>query len=225
VVSNHVREKIFPHLLPRVFISDLSWIAGWLTSRHIGRGDQDPVDPASAAVVGRRRTPRPITDVVSLVPLPRGRLQAPPHQLKRRRRRRRRRKRKRRSKSCPSRANEGGYCGPPRRLQFARKRDAPLQHRVGAGRTPPAPSRTTTRGGAAPPPPPDDGDSSLDDGECCPFSPMIDSVDEEEDRLCGASSWSLHTDRWSLRVEEGGGGAVTSPRRRRRKQRRGKGRR
>ncbi len=51
MVSNHVREKIFPHLLPRVFISDLSWIAGWLTSRHIGRGDQDPVNPA----VGRRR--------------------------------------------------------------------------------------------------------------------------------------------------------------------------
>ncbi len=50
MVSNHVREKIFPHLLPRAFISDLSWIAGWLTSRHIGRGDQDPVDPA----VGRR---------------------------------------------------------------------------------------------------------------------------------------------------------------------------
>jgi hypothetical protein len=53
VVSNHVREKIFPHLFPRVFISDLSWIAGWLTSRHIGRGDQDPIDPASAAIVGQ----------------------------------------------------------------------------------------------------------------------------------------------------------------------------
>ena len=34
---------------------------------------------------------------------------------------------------------------------------------------------------------------------------MINGVDEEEDRSCGASSWSLHTDRWSLRAEEGGG--------------------
>ena len=39
MVLKHVREKIFPHLLPRV---DLSWIAGWLTSRHIKRGDQVP---------------------------------------------------------------------------------------------------------------------------------------------------------------------------------------
>ena len=32
---------------PREFICDLGWIAtGWLTSRHIGRGDQDPVNPA-----------------------------------------------------------------------------------------------------------------------------------------------------------------------------------
>jgi hypothetical protein len=72
-----------------------------------------------------------------------------------------------------------------------------------AGRTPPAPSRTTTRGGT-PPNPPDDGDSSLDDGECCPFSPMIVSVDKEEDRSCGARSWSLHTDCWSLSAKEGG---------------------
>ena len=36
-------------------------------------------------------------------------------------------------------------------------------------------------GGSHPPPPPDDGDSSLDDGEYCPFSPMINGVDEEED--------------------------------------------
>ncbi len=63
-------------------------------------------------------------------------------------------------------------------------------------------------GGSPPPPPPDGGDSSLDDGECCPFSPMIDGVDEEEDKLCGASSWSLHTDCLSLRTEMGGG-AVT----------------
>ena len=50
----------------------------------------------------------------------------------------------------------------------------------------------------------DDGDSLLNDGECCPFSPLIDGVDKEEDRLCGASSWSLHTDHWSLRAKEGG---------------------
>ena len=51
---------------------------------------------------------------------------------------------------------------------------------------------------------------ALDDGECFLFSPMmIDGVHDEEDRLCGASSWSLHTDRWSLRAEEGGGRTAT----------------
>ncbi len=45
--------KTIPASPPRVFICDLSWIAGWLTSRHIGREDQDPVDPA---VSRRRRT-------------------------------------------------------------------------------------------------------------------------------------------------------------------------
>ena len=65
-------------------------------------------------------------------------------------------------------------------------------------------------GGSRPPPPPDDGDLSLNGGKCCPFSPMIDGVDEEEDRLCGTSSWSLHTDHWSLRAEEGGGNDVTA---------------
>ncbi len=39
---------------------------------------------------------------------------------------------------------------------------------------------------------------------------MIDGVDEEEDRSCGTSSWSLHTDHWSLRAEEGGGNDVTA---------------
>ena len=29
-------------------------------------------------------------------------------------------------------------------------------------------------------------------------------VDEEEDRSCSASSWSLYTNHWSLRAEEGG---------------------
>jgi hypothetical protein len=43
------------------------------------------------------------------------------HQLQRRRRR------ERRLNSRPSRANEGGFCGPSRRLQFAREQDAPLQ--------------------------------------------------------------------------------------------------
>jgi hypothetical protein len=60
--------------------------------------------------------------------------------------------------------------------------------------------------GGRPSPPSDGGDSLLDDGECFPFSPMINGVDEEEDRSCGTSSWSLHTNRWSLRAEEGGGG-------------------
>ena len=64
------------------------------------------------------------------------------------------------------------------------------------------------KGGSCPPPSSDDGDSLLNDGECCPFSPLIDGVDKEEDRLCGASSWSLHTDRWSLRTKEGGGSEV-----------------
>jgi hypothetical protein len=45
VESIHVREKIFPHLTPHLFaqsISVLSWISGWLTSRHFGRGPQVP---------------------------------------------------------------------------------------------------------------------------------------------------------------------------------------
>ena len=37
-------------------------------------------------------------------------------------------------------------------------------------------------------------------------SPLIDGVDDEEDRLCRASSWSLHTNRWSLCAKERGGG-------------------
>ena len=52
------------------------------------------------------------------------------------------------------------------------------------------------------------GDSLLDVGECCPFSPMIDDVDKEEDRSCSVISWCLHTDRWSLSAEEGGGRRV-----------------
>ena len=32
---------------------------------------------------------------------------------------------------------------------------------------------------------------------------MIDGVDKEKDRLCGARSWSLHTDCWSLSTKEG----------------------
>jgi len=39
-------------------------------------------------------------------------------------------------------------------------------------------------------------------------SPLIDGVDDEENRLCGASSWSLHTNCWSLCAKERGGGAV-----------------
>ena len=46
-------QKQYPHLLPHEFICDLSWIAGWLTSQHIGRGEQDPVDPTIGL---RRRT-------------------------------------------------------------------------------------------------------------------------------------------------------------------------
>ena len=38
-------EKIFTHLTPHLFallISVLSWISGWLTSQHFGRGAQVP---------------------------------------------------------------------------------------------------------------------------------------------------------------------------------------
>jgi hypothetical protein len=29
-------------------------------------------------------------------------------------------------------------------------------------------------------------------------------IDKKEDRSCGASSWSLHTDHWSLQAKKGG---------------------
>ena len=59
-----------------------------------------------------------------------------------------------------------------------------------AGSTPPTPSRR--RGGKPPPRP----------TTATPRSMMVNAarspVDEEEDRSCGTSSWSLHNDCWSL---------------------------
>ena len=63
-----------------------------------------------------------------------------------------------------------------------------------AGCTPLAVSHTTTRGGAASPPRPMTVTPRSMTANAA-HSPLIDSVYDEKDRLCGASSWSLHTNR------------------------------